>query len=145
MLFEPVELELDRKRKFKLNIRALMRAEREINRRRGAEIDAFVPIDALIADCIDSEKQTVKVPLDLLSVLLWAGLSDDDALLSIDQIPDLLEASPLSRSQLVATIYEHWIKVTSKGKSEKPAEESANGADDSPLAGRPGSTSGPLQ
>jgi hypothetical protein len=145
MLFEPVELELDRKRKFKLNIRALMRAEREINRRRGAEIDAFVPIDALIADCIDSEKETVKVPLDLLSVLLWAGLSDDDAMLSIDQIPDLLETSPLSRSQLVATIYEHWIKVTSKGKSETPAEETVNGADKSPLAQRPGSTSGPLQ
>ncbi len=143
MLFEPAELELDRKRKFKLNLRALLRAEREINRRRGAEVGKFAPIDALIWDCVNSEEKKIVVPLDLLSVLIWAGLTDEDPSLSVDQAADLIEASPLSRFELVNVIYDHWTKVTAK--AGKTAETSADGADADPLAKRPGSTSGPLQ
>lgn len=144
MLFEPVELELDRKRKFKLNLRALMRAEREINRRRGAEVSGFASIDALILECIDSFRNRVRMPLDLLGVLLWSGLTDEDPSLTIDQATDLIEASPLSRADLVVVIFDHWIKVTKKADA-KPNDSATDGVDADPLAARPGSTSGPLQ
>lgn len=146
MLFEPVELELDRKRKFKLNLRALMRAEREINRRRGAEIGRFSPIDEIvIAGVSNSLVAGGTFPLDLLIVLLWAGLTDDDPSLSIDQTADIVETASISRSALCTQVWEHYLKVTVKGDVSKPADQAADGADKDPLAPRPGSTSGHLQ
>ena len=143
MLYEPIEIELDRKRKYKLDIRALMRAEREINRRRGADVGQFVSIDSLI---IDGAKRSLNAngsfPLDLFCVLLWAGLTDEEPNLTIDQIPDLLEATALSRSNIITKIWDYYLSITLK-PDVKPSE--ANGADQRPLALRPGSTSGPLQ
>ena len=50
MIFEPIEIELDKPRRFKLNLRALMRAEREINRQRGAGVADYVAIDNLVLE-----------------------------------------------------------------------------------------------
>lgn len=145
MFIEPIEIELDRKRKYKLGIRTLLRAEREINRRRGAEIDRFVSIDSLM---IQGARKSIEAngsfPLDLFTVILWAGLTEEDPNLTIDQIPDLLESSPLTRSNIITAIWDHYLAATVK--PDKPSEAATNGAAEaSPLALRPGSTSGPLQ
>jgi hypothetical protein len=142
MLYEPIEIELDRKRKFKLNLKALMRAEREINRRRGAEIGQFASIDFLIIQgAKTSLNDNGSFPLDLLMVLLWAGLTDEEPNLAIDDVPDLIEVSPLTRSKILTLIWDYYLTATTKADQAK-----TNGAtDERPLALRPGSTSGPLQ
>jgi hypothetical protein len=144
MLFEPIDLDLDRKRKFKLDLEALENAETQINRRRGVAPTERIGIDFLI---FDSARKTSGLPLDLVIVLLWAGLIAEDPALTLDQIRPLMEASPLTRGQIVTKIWDHYIEVTSKDQvTGKTKDESdAGDGEKRPLALRPGSTSGPLQ
>jgi hypothetical protein len=142
MLFGPIDMELDRKRKYKLDLEALENAETQINRRRGVAPSERVGIDFLI---YEAASKTGGLPLDLVIVLLWAGLIAEDPGLTLDQIRPLMEQSPLRRNQIVTLIWDHYIEVTSKPTEEKKVSD-ANGADEKyPLAVRPGSTSGPLQ
>lgn len=148
MISEPIEIELDRPRKLKLTTRALMRAESEINRRRGAQVQERVSIDFLLFKAArDQLTGSGSFPLDLLAVLLWAGLQaeEPDPKLTPDGVLDLVDASPLSRGALVTAVWEHYNEVTKKPRSDSAPAEDGGGEDDSPLAERPGSTTGPLQ
>ena len=157
MIFEPIELELDRPRRFKLNLLALMRAEREINRRRGAGVADYVAIDNLV---MESARQSMLryFPLDLLAVLLWAGLNEIDReekqlpitappQIGIDAVLELIEASPWTRPRLAAAVVDCYLKITTKepAKDESKDEGKEGEHPPPPLAGRPGSISGALQ
>jgi hypothetical protein len=77
MLFEPIEIELDKKRPFKLNLRALMRAETEINRVRGAKANERMAIDHLIlSEARNSMMNKGGFSIDLFFALVWAGLAE---------------------------------------------------------------------
>lgn len=159
MLFEPIEIELDKPRKFFLNTRALMRAEKEINRQRGAEPGQRVAVDYLLFKAAsDQLAGSGSFPLDLLMVLVWAGLASVDAELcrrcglppsaANEPMPcesalDLIDLSPLTRGQIITAIWNHYNEVTKKKAAEATEEESSN--DRGPLAKRPGLSSSALQ
>jgi len=151
MLFEPIELELDKPRKYKLNLRGLMRAESEINRVRGAQVNERMAIDHLIiSGARNSLMQNGGFPLDLFFTLVWAGLVECDPVLKQDDIPELVEASPQTRSNLMTEIWEYYLRVTTKPDNSVGAQpaapgEDGKGGDSDPLAKRPGSTGGLLQ
>lgn len=132
-LIEPVEIELDIKRGLLFTLRALMRAEREINRNRGAKVEDYVSIDYLIMSA--AQKTVIKngiMPLDLLITLLWASLLHEDPDLKIDQVPELIEKSLLERGKIIDAVWEAYTRAASKSKQE------ANGEDkDLPLAPTP--------
>ena len=148
MIFEPIEIELDKPRRFKLNLRALMRVEREINRQRGAGIANYVAIDNLVLEAARTSMLRY-FPLDLLAVLLWAGLNETaldekQEQIGVDAVLELIEASPWTRPRLAGEVCDYYLKITSK---EPPKDETKDeGSEDPPpLAGRPGSISGALQ
>jgi hypothetical protein len=151
MIFEPIEIELEKPRRFKLNLRALMRAEREINRQRGAGVADYVAIDNLV---LEGARQSMLryFPLDLLAVLLWAGLNEialdeKEQQIGVDAILGLIEASPWTRPRLAAAVVDCYLKITTKepAKDESKDEGKEGEHPPPPLAGRPGSISGALQ
>lgn len=157
MLFEPILLQLDTPRKYKLSARALMRAEKKINELRGARPNEYVSIDYLIYSTrLGSVMGTNSLPRDLAAVLLWAGLLDfwskppygeDNPELTVEYAAELMEQSALARGDLLTQIFEHYAEVVTKGKNNPDGDPApaGNGADQSPLAQRPGSTSGATQ
>lgn len=157
MFFEPIEIELDKPRKFKLTPKALRRAEDTINRSRGAKAHERASIDYLIFKARkDSVLGQGSLPRDLFVVLLWSGLfdlwpkqSEEDPGLTMDKVEELVyETSPLTAGAILDLVMEHYSEVTNKKKADKETGrkgDQENGADESPLAPRPGSTSGALQ
>jgi hypothetical protein len=149
MFFEPIEIELDKPRKVFLKAEALMRAEKEINRQRDAKIADHVSIDFLIFKAASDFLQgTGNFPLDLVAVLLWAGLNaaphETKDEVTVDKVLDLIDLSPLPRGQILTRLWEHYSDVTKREPSTSSAQ--GNGEDKpDPLARRPGSTSGVLQ
>lgn len=149
MLFEPIEIELDKPRKFFLSARALMRAEKEVNRQRGAKPSEHVSIDYLTyRAAADFLAGAGNFPLDLVAVLLWAGLNaaapDKDQLAAVDQAADLLDQSPLPRGRVLTLIWEHYAEVTQRKRSpESEGDSGAQEGQELPLAR--GSSSGVLQ
>jgi hypothetical protein len=145
MLFEPIELELDKKRPFKLNLRALMRAETEINRLRGAKVNERMAIDHLILSAArNSVMNNGGFPMDLFFALVWAGLVECDPEVKQDDIAEIVEASPRRRSQIMSEIWEYYLRVTTKPDPDQPPTKEQE-TDSDPLAKRPGSTGGLLQ
>ena len=154
MIFEPIELELDRKRKFKLTARALMRAEDTVNRRRGVKPNERVSIDYLVYKArMDSVLGTGSAPRDLIVTLIWSGLVDlwpktgdeEEPGLTVEKVEELIyETSPLTVGDIITMVFDHYSEVVNKKKAE-PIPAQPNGADESPLAQRPGSTSGVMQ
>lgn len=161
MIFEPIELELDKPRKLYLTLRALMRAETEINRLRGAAASERVSIDYLVLKAArDYLTGGGNFPLDVVVMLVWSGLLAVDQQfcekrgldkqwinepLTVDQVLDMIEASPLKRGSILTRLWDHYNEVTTKEKNEDSSpDDEAPGGDD-PLAQRPGSSSGPLQ
>jgi len=157
MIFEPIELELDRPRRFKLNLLSLMTAEQEINRRRGAGVADYVAIDNLV---MESARQSMLryFPLDLLVVLLWAGLNEIDReekqlpitappQIGIDAVLELIEASPWTRPHLAGAVCDYYLKITTKEPAKEETKGEGKEGEDPPppLPGRPGSISGALQ
>jgi hypothetical protein len=149
MIFEPIEIELDKPRRFKLNLRALLRAEHEINRQRGAGVADYIAIDNLV---LEAARQSMLryFPLDLLAVLLWAGLNEialdeKQEQIGLDAILELIEASPWTRPRLAAAVLEYYLQITSKAMEKKEEDKEVSEDQPPPLAGRPGSISGALQ
>ncbi|MGH7874998.1 MAG: hypothetical protein ACREQO_22615 [Candidatus Binatia bacterium] len=115
VLFEPIEIELDKNRQFKLN-----------RRRGGSE---WLSIDFLILSAAKSSlHESGSFPLDLLTVLLWAGLVEAIAgdyiikvtegklepVIPLETVPDLLDASPLPRFRILTLIWEYYLRVTTE-------------------------------
>jgi hypothetical protein len=122
-----------------------MLAEGEINRRRGARPNEFVNIEFLILSSAAAQVSGVGgFPLDLLVVMLWAGLRWEDPTLSIQMVPSLMEASPLTRGAIATKIWDAYMLQSKRSKEPEGQAEGANG-DKDPLAPRPGSNTGVLQ
>jgi len=145
VLPEPVAIELDRPRRLRFNLEALMLAEREINRRRGVRPAEYVNIEYLIISSASAQVAgTGGFALDLVMTLLWAGLRWEDKALSVDNMPALIEASPLTHGQMMTIIWDAYAshskrKNTSTDDGAPPVEDSH------PLAQRPGYNTGALQ
>ena len=153
MLFEPIEIELDKKRKFKLTPKALRRAEDTINRQRGVKPNERVSIDYLVWKArMDTALGTGSLPRDLAVVMVWSGLVDlwpkqgeDDPALTLEKVEELIyETSPLTVGDIITMVFEHYSEVVNKKKAETE-EAPVDGADSDPLAQRPGSNSSALQ
>lgn len=142
MIPDPVEIQLDKKRKLLFGLGVLRRAETEINKRRGASISQYVNIDYLmIRSAMDQAAGTGGFPLDLLIVMLWAGLSTEDPRITFDSTVDLIEQSPLTRGEIATIVWDAYIATTEKSGEKKESTEDPP----DPLPQRPGSSSGVLQ
>jgi hypothetical protein len=147
MLVETVEVELDKKRELRFSMEALMLAEREINRRRGARISEFVNIEYLIIAAASAQVSgSGGFPLDLMTVLLWAGLRWQEPQLSVETIPQLIDQSPLTHGEIMTRVWDAYLAQNKrKSKEAQDEEEKDKEHDGDPLARRPGSTTGVLQ
>jgi hypothetical protein len=146
MLIEPIEIELDKPRKFFLSMKALMRAEQDINRRRGIPAAQHTSIDFLVwKSAAGQVAGTDSIGLDLMVTLLWAGLSnmDPDPAITFDSVLGMMDASPLTRGAIVTKIWNHYNEVTLKQKKESPPIDEVE--DSESLARRPGANSGVSQ
>ena len=92
------------------------------------------------------------VPLDLLAVLLWAGLNEialdkKQEQIGVDAVLELIEASPWTRPRLAGEVCDYYLKITSKEPAKDESKDEGKEGEDPPppLAKRPGSISGALQ
>lgn len=145
MLPEPIDITLDKPRRLRFNLEALMLAEREINRNRGARPSEYINIEYLIISSASAQiAGTGGFALDLMTVLLWAALRWEDKALTLDKVPTLVEASPLPHGQIMTLIWDAYISHTQRHK-KTTADDAPPVEDRDPLAPRPGSNTGVLQ
>jgi hypothetical protein len=139
-LVESVPIELDKTRHLKFTNRAMMAAEREINKQRGASVAERVAIDYLmIAAARQGLSGAGSFPRDLVTVMIWAGLLREDPSLTVEQVVDLIDRSPLSRGKILDCLWEAYQSAASKTLA---SAEEPEGGDPPPLAQPPGSNSG---
>jgi len=144
VLPEPIDIVLDKPRRLRFNLEALMLAEREINRSRGVRPAEYINIEYLILWSASAQVAgTGSFALDLVTTLLWAGLRWEDKALTVDKVPALMDASPLTHGEIMTTIWEAY-NLHSK-RARKPADTAPPVEDSDPLAQRPGSITGALQ
>lgn len=114
---EPVEITLDKPRKVLFNHNALIVAEREINKQRGATPQTYTSLEVLMYDAIrlvyQSKGALGALPRDILVTMLWAGLNYDPKArqFTIEQTLNLLDQSSLGISQLSIDIWNAYFKA----------------------------------
>ena len=139
--FELIEVELDKKRSLLMNHEALFRAETQINKLRHSRPDEHAAIDTLMIDAYNRIlRKTGLLPLDLLFVLLWASLLHEDPGLRLEQIPSLIDRSPLSRVELSERLWQAYFKSAGKNLVEVKNDEEPEKKTELP----PGSSNGAL-
>lgn len=146
MIIEPIKIILDRERNIAFPLGALMRAEHEINRRRGARPSEFVSIDYLMLKAAQDAllvESTGAFPLDLMTVMLWSGLYDDDSRLTVDAVIDMMATTETPRGEILMAVWSAYKLWTRRESKAEEAKQPTEGRD--PLAPRPGETSGVLQ
>jgi hypothetical protein len=123
-LIEPIEIQLDRARKILLNHRALRQAESEFNRRRFAAPKDYVNIDAVMVEAYNNIfRMSGMMPRDLLACVLWAGLLNEDPKLSLDDVDDLLDQSPLSDAELSGIVWAAYFKAAGRNLKQVNSPE----------------------
>jgi hypothetical protein len=95
---EAIDIVLDKPRRLRLDHAGLFRAECEINRIRGASPEERAGIDYLMVRAYSGILRSVLLPLDLLFCVLLQALLHEDPKLTFDDMPKLIEASPLTRA-----------------------------------------------
>jgi len=128
--FEPVEVELDKKRRLRFTLGSLRRAQRRLDELRGEKLSIFK---------ILSPQNQDQLGPDEIVVLIHQGLLADDPALTEEQVENMIDARNMEALALkLAEALGGEAAPRAKGL---PAQEgSDNGA--SPLALSPGSTSG---
>ncbi len=141
--FDAVEIVLDKKRNLLFNHAALRMAETEINKLRFADPSNHTSIDFLMVDTVGRLANSQgMMPMDLLMVMLWAGLLHEDPKLTVDKTAELLDAAELTRSEIGGLVWGAYWKVSEKNfKKADEGEQKKTNDQDQPL----GSNSSPLQ
>lgn len=110
---QPVDILLDKPRRLLLNHRAFCLAESEINKRRFAKMEDYRGLDDLMIDANNRLLLRGRMPpMDLLIVMIWAGLLFENPALKIDDIAPLLDASSTPRAELCGAVWRAWIEFS---------------------------------
>lgn len=126
-LVTPIPLTLDRPRAFLLDLRAMALAEREIAK-------AWGQPRASLFEVFQSGKS---FGLTDLACLVWAGLSREDATLTVDGVLDLLGQHGIAAaSAAIATAFREQLGATVGEAAEAPANPPpSTGSASGPAAG----------
>ena len=128
-VIEPTEIILDRPRKLMINHRALRKAESEVNKLRFANPSNYANIDGLMIAAYNTMYRSMGLlPRDLMSCLLWAGLSDEDPKLTLDKIESLLDSTDASLAEISGKVWAAYFKSAGKnlvivGEADNDAEK----------------------
>lgn len=131
---ESVEIILDRPRVMLINMAALLRAEREINKQRREDGLEPVSIFELINHALRGVSD-LKISAQFVSVMLWASLLHEDPALTYDHACSLIGEPIPSIGKVFAAINAYFSEPT-------PGQEVSVNA--SPLDRPNGLASGPL-
>lgn len=129
-LIEPVEITLDRPRKMLLTLGALRRADQEFNKARGLTGDARVSIfDVINTELKNVAADNLKFGPDLIAIMLWASLLNDDPNLTLDDV-DKFAFNPVG---VVAKVIECINNCFLKSAAATAAGEQEGDRDGRPL------------
>jgi len=133
-IVEPVEIDLDRKRLLRLDMFALMAAEREINKTRcppppTGEGPSMTPRRLSIFNVIHDEitsgdlhakqENWSNISIELVLILFWAALLADDSKLTLEQAGHLTSDLKLVIQKTVEAVG----RAFAGGEVEEPEEE----------------------
>src|SRR5689334_12937742 len=124
MLIEPIEILLDKPRKIRINKRALLTAENEVNRIRGTSTFGRVSIDYLMLS-LGRMLTLLKTPfpLDLRASMLYGGLiREAKEEIGFDDILDILDKTDTPDGDIDSAIFELWVKQAGKSLTTEPAK-----------------------
>jgi hypothetical protein len=122
---EAIDIVLDKPRRLRLDHAGLFRAECEINRIRGASPEERAGIDYLMVRAYSGILRSVLLPLDLLFCVLLQALLHEDPKLTFDDMPKLIEASPLTRGDISVFLWEAYLKCAGKNLRIKTEDSTA--------------------
>jgi len=148
-VIEPVEILLDKPRKFLINHTALRRAETEVNKQRFAKPIEHTNIDNLMVSAYNTVyRLSGMLPRDLLTCLLWASHVPEnpkEAKLTIEKIDDLLDQSQSSDADIAVILWNAYFKVAGRNFGIASAESEDSGEEKKTEAQPTGSGSGPRE
>lgn len=124
MLIEPVEILLDKPRKVQINKRALLTAETEVNRIRGASTFGRVSIDYLMLS-LGKLLGFMKTPfpLDLRASMLYAAIiREPKESLSFDDVLAMLDKTETPDLDIDEAILVMWTKQAGGSLTSDPAK-----------------------
>lgn len=137
---EAVEIELDKPRRLLFTNEAIFRAEREINRMRGARPESFVAIEIIMLNAWRTASENLGVlPMDLVACLLWGACLHEDRALTVNDAVDIIIVSGKNRLTLMEALLEAFRRarppIAEPGDGEdkkKPAAPTGSGSEASP-------------
>ena len=118
MPIEPVYIKLDRRRAIVLDMEALARAERELNKQRRDDGLFNISIFKVINDQVSGMSE-MNIDVQVILILLWAGLLREDPALRLDAVGAMVRSPYRATGAVLKAIENYFRQETEDSDSEE--------------------------